>query len=130
MSVLIEQFKQSFKYTGRLSVSDFRRWSAWLLLIFILTYIAHLYAVHVLDNYGGSSINAVTGVFVFYATLLLVYVFLMFAIMSALIRRHHDMGRNGWFSVLWFVPYIGVGYWIYLLCAKGTQGPNAYGPPA
>lgn len=130
MSVLIEQFKQSFKYTGRLSVSDFRRWSAWLLLIFILTYIAHLYAVHVLDNYGGSSINAVTGVFVFYATLLLVYVFLMFAIMSALIRRHHDMGRNGWFSVLWFVPYIGVGYWIYLLCGKGTQGPNAYGPPA
>ena len=130
MSVLIEQFKQSFKYTGRQSVSDFRRWSAWLLLIFILTYIAHLYAVHVLDNYGGTSINAVTGVFVFYATLLLVYVFLMFAIMSALIRRHHDMGRNGWFSVLWFVPYIGVGYWIYLLCAKGTQGPNAYGPPA
>ena len=130
MSVLIEQFKQSFKYTGRLSVSDFRRWSAWLLLIFILTYIAHLYAVHVLDNYGGSSINAVTGVFVFYATLLLVYVFLMFAIMSALIRRHHDMGRNGWFSVLCFLPYIGVGYWIYLLCAKGTQGPNAYGPPA
>ena len=129
MSVLIEQFKQSFKYTGRLSVSNFRRWSAWLLLIFILTYIAHLYAVHVLDNYGGSSINAVTSVFVFYAALLLVYVFLMFAITSALIRRHHDMGRNGWFSVLCFLPYIGVGYWIYLLCARGTQGSNAYGPP-
>lgn len=129
MSVLIEQFKQSFKYTGRLSVSDYRIWSAWLLLLFILTYIAHLYAVYVLYNYTGSSINAVTCVHVFYAALLLVYVFLMFAITSALVRRHHDLGRSGWFSVLWFVPYIGVGYWIYLLCAKGTPGPNAYGPP-
>lgn len=130
MSILLRQFKQSFKYTGRLSVSDYRVWSLWLLVIFALTYIAHLYAVSVLNNNAAASINAVTAVYVFYTALLFVYVFLLFAILSALVRRNHDLGRSGWFSVLWFVPYIGIMYWIYLVCAKGTQGPNAYGPPA
>ncbi|KDE20712.1 hypothetical protein AZ09_04515 [Acetobacter aceti 1023] len=130
MSILLRQFKQSFKYTGRLSVSDYRVWSLWLLVIFALTYIAHLYAVSVLNNNAASSINAVTAVYVFYTALLFVYVFLLFAIVSALVRRNHDLGRSGWFSVLWFVPYIGVMYWIYLVYAKGTQGPNAYGLPA
>ncbi|ARW09797.1 DUF805 domain-containing protein [Acetobacter ascendens] len=130
MSVLIEQLKQSFKYTGRLSVSDFRIWSAWVVLIFILTYLAHVGVMYLFYKYGGSSISAATCLYAFYAALFVGYIFFLCAIVSALVRRHHDIDRNGWFFVLCFLPYIGVGYWIYLLCAKGTQGPNAYGPPA
>lgn len=130
MSVLIEQLKQSFKYTGRLSVSDFRKWSAWVILVFILTYLAHVCAMYLFYKYADPSTAAKAGLYAFYSALFLIYMFLLCAIISTLVRRHHDLGKNGWFSVLCFLPYIGVGYWIYLLCAKGTQGPNAYGPPA
>lgn len=43
-------------------------------------------------------------------------------------RRLHDIGRTGWWQLLWFVPIIG---WIVLIvfCAtKGDAGDNRYGP--
>lgn len=129
MSVLIEQFKQSFKYAGRLSASDYRIWSAWVALIFILTYLAHVGVMYLFYKYADPSITATVALYAFYTALFILYLFLLCAIISTNVRRHHDIGRNGWFSVLCFLPYIGVGYWIYLLCARGTQGPNAYGPP-
>lgn len=37
------------------------------------------------------------------------------------VRRVHDLGKNGWFSI---IPL----YNLYLFCKKGTLGPNKYGP--
>jgi uncharacterized membrane protein YhaH (DUF805 family) len=44
------------------------------------------------------------------------------------IRRLHDLDRTGWWILLGFIPLIG---WIILLIwyvAKGTDGPNRFGP--
>ena len=43
-------------------------------------------------------------------------------------RRLHDIGKSGWWQLLWFVILIG---WIILIiwCIKqGNRGPNSHGP--
>ena len=41
-------------------------------------------------------------------------------------RRLHDMGKSGWFQLLWFIPIIGWGILIYWL-AQPTMPANEYG---
>lgn len=38
-------------------------------------------------------------------------------------RRLHDMGRSGWWSILFLVPLVWLWGW-----SKGQVGPNEYGP--
>lgn len=42
-----------------------------------------------------------------------------------LIQRSHDMDLSGWFSILGFIPIVGL-YW---LLKGGTPGPNRFGAP-
>lgn len=49
------------------------------------------------------------------------------ATLSLQIRRVHDHGTSGWMLTAMFVPYIGVGWMLWLMCAAGTAGPNRYG---
>lgn len=45
---------------------------------------------------------------------------------AACIRRLHDIGKTGWFTLLAFVPLANF-YLIYLLAQDGQRGGNAYG---
>ena len=44
------------------------------------------------------------------------------------IRRCHDMGKSGWWTLLLFVPFVNLIWALVLLFKKGTEGENAYGP--
>lgn len=44
------------------------------------------------------------------------------------IRRCHDLDKTGWLALLMFIPYVGFIPGLYFLLAKGTTGPNKYGP--
>ncbi len=44
------------------------------------------------------------------------------------VRRLHDLDRPTWWIVGNFVPLVNVLFSLYLLLAKGTAGPNQYGP--
>lgn len=44
------------------------------------------------------------------------------------IRRCHDLNKSGWFYLFLFVPFADLIVSLYLLFAKGTTGPNRYGP--
>ena len=46
---------------------------------------------------------------------------------SAFIRRLHDIDKTAWLTLLVFVPVINFIFVLYLVFAKGTQGPNQYG---
>jgi uncharacterized membrane protein YhaH (DUF805 family) len=46
---------------------------------------------------------------------------------SLLIRRCHDLGRTGWFSLWGWVPYINFIFALYFLFAKGNPDVNKYG---
>ena len=41
-------------------------------------------------------------------------------------RRLHDIGKSGWFQLIWLIPFIG---WILLIywLAQPSVGPNEYG---
>jgi len=41
-------------------------------------------------------------------------------------RRLHDIGKSGWFQLVWLIPFIG---WILLIywLVQPSAGPNAYG---
>ena len=41
-------------------------------------------------------------------------------------RRLHDMGKSGWFQLVWLVPFIGWALMIYWL-VQPSAGPNAWG---
>lgn len=44
------------------------------------------------------------------------------------IRRLHDLGRSGWWQLVILIPFAYIVLALFLLFAKGTQGPNEYGP--
>ena len=45
-----------------------------------------------------------------------------------IIRRLHDLGKNGYFTLIVFVPVIGVIFSIALFFIPGQVGWNEYGP--
>lgn len=44
------------------------------------------------------------------------------------IRRLHDIGRNGLWLLVFFIPLIGFIAMVVLGCLKGALGANEYGP--
>jgi uncharacterized membrane protein YhaH (DUF805 family) len=45
------------------------------------------------------------------------------------VKRLHDQDLTGWFTLLFFVPYLGsLAAFIMLGCLDGTKGPNKFGP--
>lgn len=47
---------------------------------------------------------------------------------AALVRRLHDTDRSGWWSLMMFVPLVGLIVMIIFAIQKGTAGPNRFGP--
>lgn len=62
-------------------------------------------------------------------SLLLLFVVLAGGVSSIMlaIRRWHDLGKSGWYTLLALIPLVNFFVTIYLWVKKGTEGPNAYG---
>jgi len=52
---------------------------------------------------------------------------ILLPMISAMIRRLHDLDKPGAFCLLCFVPLVNF-YLIYLLAQEGTKGDNQFGP--
>jgi uncharacterized membrane protein YhaH (DUF805 family) len=48
---------------------------------------------------------------------------------SLVVRRVHDTGHAWYFMLLWFVPFVGFFFWLYILFQKGEIAENVYGQP-
>ena len=44
-------------------------------------------------------------------------------------RRLHDIGKSGWFQLLYLVPLVGIFLLIYWFVQPGEQGGNQHGNP-
>jgi uncharacterized membrane protein YhaH (DUF805 family) len=47
---------------------------------------------------------------------------------AIVIRRLHDVGVSGWFSLIIVIPAIGLIWLLVLLSKEGYEGENKYGP--
>ena len=43
------------------------------------------------------------------------------------VRRCHDLDKSGWWLLLGIMPYINIAWGLYMICRRGTVGPNRYG---
>lgn len=80
-------------------------------------------ATEISGSANGKSASVFGKIFLYIA-----YIVTFFIIFSAMVRRFHDRGKSGWWSLISFIPYIG-GIWILVECGclKGTDGSNQYG---
>ena len=44
------------------------------------------------------------------------------------VRRMHDVGKSGWFLLIYLIPIIGVIWLLVLACTDGDSSDNEYGP--
>jgi uncharacterized membrane protein YhaH (DUF805 family) len=44
------------------------------------------------------------------------------------VRRLHDTGRSGWWTLLYLVPFLGWVVLLYFMVLEGDEGLNQYGP--
>ena len=44
------------------------------------------------------------------------------------VQRFHDVDRSGWYTLLFFAPFVNFVAFLYLLFKKGTTGSNRFGP--
>ena len=52
----------------------------------------------------------------------------VYAVFAATVRRLHDLGRSGWFSILLLVPLLNLFLIMFLMLAPGAGEDNAHGP--
>ncbi|MFJ6057390.1 MULTISPECIES: DUF805 domain-containing protein [Burkholderia] len=48
--------------------------------------------------------------------------------LAVTVRRLHDTDRSGWFVLITLIPLVGAIVLLVWMCARGTEGPNRYGP--
>ena len=46
---------------------------------------------------------------------------------SLLVKRLHDLDKSGYFGLIGLIPIVGFLFGLYLMFAKGTDGPNRFG---
>lgn len=52
---------------------------------------------------------------------------LIVPLIAVQVRRFHDLGMSGWFSLLGIIPYVGGLIVLYFMVKPGNAGPNQYG---
>lgn len=59
--------------------------------------------------------------------LVIAYIYISYIQVSAYIKRLHDLDKNGWLTLLAFVPIANI--YVFILCGffKGTPWDNKYG---
>lgn len=109
----------------------------WVYYIFpvVFTYILRLayfqYQVNGLLDKSDRSDSAMRDLFIENADSIIFHTFIVsFITLFVSAKRYHDKNRSGWWSLLFFIPYLG---WLVLLIElgfmKGDKGENRFGNP-
>lgn len=52
----------------------------------------------------------------------------IWVLMANIAKRCHDLGKSGYFGLLFLIPIVNLGIGIYLAFFKGDENDNEYGP--
>lgn len=114
---LINPFRRAFDFRGRSRRRDYWQFVAWQLAVMVTALVLGFNIVPQEDQ-----IEALIG-----APLVHVLIFGL-PTLALQVRRLHDQDKTGWWVVVSVLPYIGVGWLIFLMLQAGTWGPNRFGP--
>lgn len=91
-----------------------------------LAYISFAYVLVIVASFVGGALSAMAGLPEFAGWIggLALIPYVVYWVMVS-IQRSHDMGWNGWTSLLIIIPFVGL-IWLF---KGGTKGRNAYGLP-
>ena len=84
----------------------------------VSTFIMSSMATFLTGDPNGFLVNAITGIWALVAGV---------GNVMLMIRRVHDLGKNGYFVLIAFIPVIGVIFSVCLFCIPGQIGQNEYG---
>ncbi len=121
-----------FSPKGRFTRLSYLAWMFIVSMLYSCTlFIVAGIAAVVFMKLGGFSPEALTqsslGYFALFLIFAIVLIFTIFMICIT-IRRIHDLNKSGWLWLLLIIPFINIVFGIYIMCAKGTEGANKYGP--
>ncbi len=59
---------------------------------------------------------------------LALYLGLLVPSLAIQVRRLHDIGKSGWFLLVILIPFVGVIWFLVLMCTDSQPNTNQYGP--
>jgi uncharacterized membrane protein YhaH (DUF805 family) len=115
IALMFQPFRRMFDFRGRA-----RRTEYWLFVLLQL-------AVFVAAFVAGSNVLPKDDKFESLLGLPLLHVAVFGLPMLALqVRRLHDSDKSGWWVLVSLVPYIGLGWILWLMVQPGSWGPNRF----
>ena len=115
IALMFQPFRRMFDFRGRA-----RRTEYWLFVLLQL-------AVFVAAFVAGSNVLPKDDKFESLLGLPLLHVAVFGLPMLALqVRRLHDSDKSGWWVLVSLVPYIGLGWILWLMLQPGSWGPNRF----
>lgn len=111
-----------FSAKGRFGRLSYIAWNAILFISFLIIYEVITWSY--IDKFNNDEIIFYIGV-----TVLLTIPPIIIMSFIFLIRRLHDMGISGWWSLLYFLPIVSILFMIYTLIKEGDVGSNRFAPP-
>jgi cytochrome c-type biogenesis protein CcmE len=112
-----------WSFEGRISRGEF--WLGLLLSSVAVNAIAISLLVLSTINSGETEAGALTGGLIAFGTI--VAIPLAVAVFAICIKRFHDLGRSGWWSLILFVPVVHLLALIECGCREGMRESNTYG---
>ena len=113
-------------FKGRIGRVGYLLAAVYVLLYYCFILIAVFFTV--VATTGDDTSTHTTNVTLLILLLLIVALIPLPGVISAHIRRWHDMDQSGWLILLAFIPFVGFVTNIILLVVPGTAGANSYGP--
>ncbi|WP_436862165.1 DUF805 domain-containing protein [Acinetobacter haemolyticus] len=108
---------------GRFGRLSFAAWTLLMTIIFCIVIFILAFA-----SFGGNFLQSSDFPLITVLLFIVIYVAMIYISFIFTIRRLHDRNQTGWLSLLMLIPFFNFIFLIYLLCAKGTEGENTYGP--
>ena len=108
----LETMKKSFTFEGRSSRTEYWQFMVIIFLIQVMATIIDL------------SLNESGEVLIFSS---LTNLFFIIPSISLTTRRLHDIGKSGWFQLLYLIPLLGWIIMLFFVFKKGSEEDNIYG---
>ncbi|MDO4805151.1 MAG: DUF805 domain-containing protein [Lachnospiraceae bacterium] len=109
MDAIQSGFSNYANFNGRARRSEFWYWLLFtFLLSFVTTLIGNALKMQILPSIAGLAV--------------------MVPSIAVGVRRLHDIGKSGWFYLIYLIPIVGVILMIVWGTTDSQPGPNMYGP--